>query len=420
MTERPQYYDQERSILKDIEPDWEDPRVIEAEKENKIKGKLYNKNEMHDMIEDNLIGGAGYLSGGYLRPPMAYGGARGGIFPALIPILAGLAPMLLGAIAGDGMANPQSAKGRKIGMPNPFYHAVRPLNLTGASNFYRDIAHQAMAAGAPAVLVQKKLQRLFGGAGMYRHVMTGKVGGGVHDKLKLGHLLAPVLHGHLRHALKGSGLNADDVMSAIEDKFGDVFDKDVTIEELTKGGSILSSIWNGAKGLLGKAWEGIKGIFSNKKVQDIGKAALNKLGEVAEKRGPELTEMAANKLADYATQRMKGTEPELTKSEVKMIQDEMRSGKKKKSKRRQIEEEPEELPSGRSDSSRRKAEVERRKEKKSQELIPYRQREDEEEEEDEEDKPEKRVIGFSNGHPVYGYGMKKKKGGAWTVKLSRQ
>jgi hypothetical protein len=425
---RPEYYQNEQSILQDIEPGWKDPKDREAAKENKVNAQL-TKEDIMSGIRDNLLDsttGMGYLTaghgGGYLRPPNLQ---RNGGFLPLIPILSGLGSLLL----GSGM-----------GKHGGTYHLQRSPNMASASSFFRDIAGQALEAGAPPELVKAKMIKLFGGTGMYNKVMRGKVGGAIQGDMKLGHLMAPVLMGHMRRALKNASLPPA-MMSVIESKFSPFLDKPVTQEDLTKGGSILGSLWNGAKNILGKVVSGVKGFFGNKGVQDTASKILDSATGAIGKHAPKLIETAAEKLANYANKEMADDEP--SEADIEKVQKELAKRKKEARAEKLLEEdekrksrrgrkraddedyEPsatrrfEQRPAEKSDT-RRKELVRQRREKA---LVPYGQ-----EEEEEEAPKQRKIVGYRYGEPIYGdgfgYGFRSKKklskkGGAWTVKLSR-
>ena len=215
------------------------------------------------------------------------------------------------------------------------------------------------------------------------------------------------------------------------------------MDGLTRGGSILSTLWNGAKGLLGKLPGFIGKIFSNKTVQDLGAKALEGATKVATERLPGLTEQAATKIANYAEKKMKGDEPGVTEGDIEKVQAELAKRKKasrveellakdereqrlstrasrKKAKRptplEEEEEIEEELEEEAPPPPRRKAGLARR----GTDPAPRGRRSEPSEAPAPAPAPIRRIVAFSNGIPVYGQGKKKsKKGGAWTVKLTQ-
>lgn len=422
----PQVYGQEEAMLKQLNPEYENPEDVDAEEEIATRQRLARKENMMEGVADELYGttqGKGYLrppnamGRGYLAPPQATGGW---IFPlamlasSIIPSLFGKGMKKGGAyINKEGKLVPNRFLGR-----NPLMLTHAP-NLTSASAFYRDIARQATGQG----MSHKTFVRLFGDNKTYKDMIQGKIGSGVHDKLLMGHLLAPLVHGHLKKALKGTGLSAEQVMAAVEDKMPEIFDKEVSPEVMARGGSILGSLWGGLKNVLGKVGSLVSGIFKNPKVREIGKKVINKVGDVADKRAPELAEMAANKIADYANKRLKGDEPaaEMEDDEGDDDDEYYEERRKKRPVKKSFEPSAtrkfEQPPASRDSSMRKKIIADR----KSRALIPR----------DEEEAPsERKVVSYDYlGRPVYGNGYRGKKkgsgyvtasGGAWSVKLVRE
>lgn len=385
----PQVYGQEEAMLKQLNPEYENPEDVEAEQENAIRQKIARKENMIEGMQDELYGitaGKGYLrppnamGRGYLAPPQATGGW---IFP-----LAMLASSIIPSLFGKG------ASGKGI-RRQPLMLTSAP-NLTSASAFYRDIARQATGQG----MSHKTFVRLFGDNKTYKDMIQGKIGSGVHDKLLMGHLLAPLVHGHLKKALKGTGLSAEQVMAAVEDKLPEIFDKEVTPEVMARGGSILGSLWGGLKNVFGKIGSVVKGIFSNPKVREIGKNVINKVGDVAEKRAPDLAEMAANRIADYASKKLKGDEPAAEMEDDEGDDDDEYYEERKKKRPVKKSFEPSatrkfEQPSASRDSSMRKKII---AERKSKALVPR--------EEETSAPKEKVIVGYTRqGMPIYGNGL---------------
>ena len=421
---RPEYYQQEESILEDINPKWKDPKVREAEMENKIKNDVRTKEMYMDGMTDYIMDqkmGMGYLNApspsgrGYIRPP----NARGGLFP-LIPILSGIASLLLG-----------SGISKRGGLANPLYHLQRQPNLNNASSFFRDIMDQSLRAGAPAGMVKNKLTKLFGGTGMFNKVMKGKIGGAVlHEPMKMGHLMAPILLGHMKNALKGTKIAPPEMLHYLESAFRPFLDREVSPTELSRGGSILSSLWKGAKSLFGSAVKGVKGFLGNKNVRDAGSKLLESTTGAIGKHGPKLIETAAERLSDYADKTMRDDEP--TEEDIERVQTTLQKRERKarakklleederrRRRRRGYDEEEEEFEPRRyeptairryelpaAEPSTRGRELVRQRRGQKEEVIPKK----------------RRVIGFANGAPVYGDGLSKKKacGGSWVVKLTKK
>jgi len=441
----PQFYDGEQSILKSINPEWEDPREQRIHKDVQNDMMLDIENHLYD--NGDRAQGMGYLGTGYLSAPRS---KQGGIFP-LIPIISGIASLLFGSGMSGGIANPLLLN--------------RPPNMNNASSFFKDIMCQAVQNGIPQPLMKQKMIKLFGGVGMFNKVMTGKIGGGSLNggPLKMGHLLSPIMMGHMMKALKGSRIKPRDVMERIENQFAPFLEKIATAEELKKGGSILSSLWSGAKSIFGKVGNAVKGLFGNKSVQE----AASKIGSKVLERGSELAVKGLDKLSDYALKDME-KDPEITDEEIEKVQAELAKRKRKarakqllsvddkrrrlqrrKTSRQEEEEEPEEeeeytpsalrrfeQPSAVKSDTRRKALVqERRRTEPSRALVPVRNpsryKRGYEEEEEEEEAPQPRnvlsappgmhVIAWNGTHPVYGYGYGKKKayGGSWKVRLEK-
>ena len=405
---RPHIEDGQNEILSTLDPNYQDPQTVEDTEDAKLKKSLDQNQEIEAYLYDG-IQGQGYLSApsgrGYLRPPNAHGG----IFP-LIPILSGLASMLFG---GEGRKR-GGFMGR-VGMPPPYYHLQRPPHMGSISGFYKDMAQQAIASGAPPLLVQKKFEKLFGGAGMCRKVLSGKVGGGSVDVMKLGHLLSPILLGHIKKAIKGTGLNPDEIMQAIESGAKDIMEQKVDMNTLAKGGSILGSLWSGAKNIFGKVFGVAKKVISNPTVQRIGQKVLDSAADVAEKRLPGLAEKGLTGLADYAERRMRGPEPEPTPAEQKKIRQDLSRIKpaapkaSKKQKRRLPEPEPEPEPEEEEDEEEEVPLPPPRPKKKSTIAPSTRQT----------TRRSDVIVDYTpEGFPIYGHGKKKTTaGGYWSIKL---
>lgn len=397
----PTVYGDEANMLKGLNPDWEDPNDEDAEEEEDTRQKLTRKQNMFEGIEDHLYGtvqGAGYLRapnarGGYVNPP------SGGFLP-LLPIAmmaSSFLPMLFGK--GKKRGGAYMKDGKMI--PNKMIGLMRHPNMSSASAFFRDVVQQGHKQGMGLGMWKK----LFGSTNLMNRMLTGRVGSGVVDKLQMGHLLSGPVYNHLQKALKGSGISADDVMPEIENL--PLFNEDVSLDGLKRGGSIIGSLWTGLKSVMGKAGPLIKKIISNPRLKKIATDSLSKIGDVAERNAPALAEKAANRVVDYANRKLKGDEPTPSKSEKAVAK------APKASRYDDIEDDDDdddyELPSGRSDSNLRKNLANQRK--NSTAVAP---------------KPtgEKRIVGWDMGSPIYGEGRKLKKnakirGGSWKVSLTR-
>jgi hypothetical protein len=390
---RPQVYGQEEALLKDLNPEWQYEDDEENTKLNQLRSKEDAKQQMMQGIADEIYGstqGMGYLRApnaigrGYLSPP------QGGFFQ--IPLMLA---SLLPALFGKG-----GKRGR--GMMQPVFLTRHP-NLSSASSFYRDISQQAVGSGIPQAFMNKKMSKLFGGSATYRSIMTGKIGSGVQDKLLMGHLLSPLLLGHLKTALKGTGVSPEHLMAEIDENFPQIMDQEVTPEVLAKGGSIVGSLWSGVKNIFGKLAPIVKNIFTNPKVKEIGKNVLGKITSVAEKQAPELAELASNKIAQYARKKLTGEEPEVRAK--KGEEEEEAVVPRRKTSTSAIEEL--ELPSGQSDSALRKRLA---SERRAQTEPSF----------EVENPAGRKIVGYRFGNPIYGVGKKKTaKGGAWSVRLTR-
>ncbi len=361
MSGRPQIYGEEETTLRTIDPNYENYQDEEADEENEMRMKMARKQNMIQGMDEQMYG---LTEGkGMLRPPNAIG--RGYISPQatggwIFPLLMGLTSLLGKGMKRGGKAMPYR--------PIMLHH---PPNLTSASSFYRDIAHQATGQG----ISHKTFEALFGDKKAYRDMITGKTGSGIRDKLLMGHLLAPLVHNHLKKALKGTGMAPEKIMSAIEDKLSDVFDQAVTPDVMARGGSVLGSLWNGVKGIFGKILPFVKSIFSNPKVREIGQNVIGKIGDVASKQAPEIAEMAANRIASYAKRKLKGDEPP-----ADMDDEDIHTP----SATRKFEQ-----PSAAKDSSYRKKIIAERA------LVPR----------DDDTQKERKIIGWNWGQPVYGDGI---------------
>jgi hypothetical protein len=133
----------------------------------------------------------------------------------------------------------------------------------------------------------KKMSKLFGSG--WPKYSKSKVGGAVKGGLKIGHLVAPVMKGHLVKALKGSGIDPEEALAYLEED--PQMAKRVTPKYLASGGSVLGSIWATLKRIFTS--EGAKKIY-----KELGKKAL----EFAATKGKDY-------LLDYVESHMGGAEP---------------------------------------------------------------------------------------------------------------
>jgi hypothetical protein len=299
-------YGDEENLLKSLNPEWEQPESEEAEKEFSTRIEI-DKQDPNAEINDYLYG---TTSGGNIRAPnatgkgyiqasntQATGGAQGGWIAPLLQGLASLLPMLLAD--GKGMEG-----NGKHSLP---YYPSQP-DLSNASNFYRHFVKTCIGQGVNSDELHSAMENLFGGKAMYKKMLSGKIGSGSPQKLLMGHLLQAPLLGHLKKAL-GKSADVTKIMDLIENSIPEIMDAPVTAKGMCSGGSILGSIWNGLKGVVGKVLPMIKGFFGNKKVQDIASGVANAVGDVALKRAPKIGELATNKLMDYANKKLVGDEP---------------------------------------------------------------------------------------------------------------
>lgn len=374
------FYDEEKEIMRRINPAYRDPIALDAEQTNKMRAIEGNILDPYMRTEAECLNAISH--GGYLRAP---GGRGGYINPPTggFPPLLAFAP-LIASILGSGT---------KTG---GYVHIEKPLNMSNAKNFYKSL-HSMMREKINPTLVERKFDKLFGSG--WKKYKNSKDGGAIVDDLRMGHLLHPILKGHVGKIFKGTGINPELFLKHLEDSGHPILDMPVNYQTLQRGGSILGSLWSGLKSVLSKGKDIISNIFKNPKVQEIGKNVVGKVTKVVEERAPEIAEMGANKLADYVSKRLRGNEPIENKS--KKVVD---------------EEEDYELPAGKSSSDLRKKLVEDRR--KSQSLVEYEPK----------TKPVKEER-FSNtwkpgmthkgtdpntGDDIWGYGKRR---GGWTLRL---
>jgi hypothetical protein len=221
----------------------------------------------------NRIGGSD-STGGYINP--SNGGSDGGFF---LPILGSLAATVLPdaikwivkKIHGKGI---NDITGGTI-------HTRRPLNMSNAHSFYTSLADD-LSEQLPKEYVHKKFGKLFGSG--WKKYYKRKDGGAIldHEGMKIGHLLAPLLFGHLKLI---KNIDPEAVMNALEKH--PIMEKKVNGEGLQCGGSILGSLW---------------GILKNVLTSDTTKSIIK---QVAPK--------AIDALSNYAKKKLKEKEPEVKK-----------------------------------------------------------------------------------------------------------
>ena len=425
---KPWLQDEEKQILKS-RGDWTDPAEEEAITNNKIKSRLGSNApfDPYERVQAESLDGVYHDSqGGYLRAPKSGGSpyinvpVQGGFAPILPIIASALLPVLFGKLFGSGTLS-----------------TTKPINMSNAHSFFNsladDISHQTHRDYA-----NKKMEKLFGSG--WKKYSKSRYGGSVVDELKMGHLLMPLLRGHIRKAL-GRGIDPEPLLEKIEQMNAKEFDRLVTPDVLIHGGSILGSLWSGLKGIFGK-------VFNSGLASKVGKSALS----AAEKVAPSLAESGINKLAEYATKKISGQEPEISEEKLESNKNKRISQLKRDAELRKLErqmekeeendyeEEPprrtnrskyidEEVPSGVSDSKLRK-ELANKRRTTNKALVPQ------------ETEQKLYKIGETGWHPMmkvkvegrpigkedlYGWGRSfgKKKdgrmptGGAWKVQLTR-
>lgn len=409
----PQTYADEQLLLPD--------EINQQENEQDAENEEYQRIKRNQFIDDELAGSN--AGAGYARPPNAMGrgyavapNATGGW---IVPLAMGLSS-ILPALLGRG-------KGKKWkGMRQPIYLSHSP-NLTSTSGFYKSLIAQAQGQG----LSMKTFAKLFGNKTLLNSILKGKMGSGVVDELKIGHVLSPLVFSHLSKALKGTGIDPEQLMEHAENL--PMMNQSVNPKTMTVGGSILGSLWNMTKGVLGKLTGVAKNVASNPKVRELAKKGLDKAGEVMNNRIGDIGEIAANKIADYATKRMTGDEPDVEED------DEPNYTYLEKVRRRNAPQAPP-MPSfqGQINAQKRNLNSQTQPKRQPQRRVHRDYEEDEFEQEPAvktntyrkkivadrkavvpaEESQERKVVGYRFGRPVYeGEGKKKKVRGGWVVKL---
>ena len=416
----PLVYGEEEHLLKDMNPSWIDQRDKKAHTAVQNRLDLDEPDDDEEDILNQKIARYTFGDGdvdeskmglGYIQPPNARFG-RGYISPAggwlNIPILlASLAPMLFGASITQ-----TCSKQKRGGVM-----FQRPPNLTNAQEFFKDAISQAVDSGHSVGVIKQKFGKLLAGQPELKRLLSAKKGGSVPDKLQMGHLMIPLIHNHLRKALKGEGAGIlNQIMDVVETDYDNQFSKDVEPTQFIHGGSLLGTLWSGLKNVFGK-------LASNPKLQKLASNVGNKAISSANKVLPNLADLAVNKIANYAEKKLTGSEPSAKETDEEAEDNdtnfEERDTVKKIAKKRPTTKMlPKELPSGRSDSALRKKLVNQRKQKA---LVPIEQDDEAEHQEiPTGPMPGQKVVGWNGSVPVYGWGLKKKAcGGAWAIRLDR-
>lgn len=431
----PQYYEEERQILSQANDDWTDPVDDDAKYQNQVKHSVSDK---HDLIEAELLGGIehggslGNHRGGYLMAPNSGRGVAGGFLPA-IPLM--IAP-LIASILGSG-----TSKGTRANVKFGVITTKKPLSMASGGEFYKSLARIASSKTSPKY-VEKVMGDLLTKP-IWNQIKKGKgvFGSGRNaSRLLMGHLMSPILMGHARKALGRDGMGSYPALVNVLERIGEedgYLSKPVTAKGLVAGGSILGTLWKGAKTLFGK-------LTGSKLAKTVGEAGSKAL----EKAAPALTENVIKKVTDYANKKL--TDEDKRKIDMEDI-DSMReiiSKKDRKARAKKLLEKAE-----RDDEKRRRRRRSSYDDDDDDDEAAADERELEFEPEDTGTRlrkeivgrkkalvptkkdvgsvpPGKRIIGYSFGQPIYGNGSKtlqrfsKKKvpvarGGAWTVKLSR-
>lgn len=278
---KPYLQQDEREILD------EDPMADQAQAYNEVAESLGESSLPTDPYERvqaealNAVQHGGYIhpqnriGRGYVHPQNAVGGyinPSGGF--AFLPILGSLAATFLpdairwvvNKVKGKGMSN----------ITGGMLHTTVPLNMSNAHSFYTSLADD-LSRQAPKEYIHKKFEKLFGSG--WKKYYNRKDGGAVVDELKMGHLLAPVIMGHLK---KIKGIDPELVMEALEKH--PIMEKKVDKEVLTSGGSILGTIWNV-----------VKNLFTSDTAKNLVKTIAPK---------------AIEGVANYGLSKLKGKEPE--------------------------------------------------------------------------------------------------------------
>lgn len=384
------------------------------------------------MIEAEILGtvehgGSVGKRGGYLMAPNA--STRGGFLPA-IPLM--IAP-LIASILGSGTGRPKVSFG--------VITTKKPLSIASGGEFYKSLARLASDKTSPKY-VERVMNRLLT-KDIWNQIKKGRgvFGGAVRpSRLLMGHLMSPILMGHAKKALGRDHLGSYPALLNALESVGEedgYLSQPVTAKGLVKGGSILGTLWKGAKTLFGK-------LTGSKLAKTVGEAGSKAL----EKAAPALTENVIKKVTDYANKKL--TDEDKGKIDMedidsmreiinkkdrkarakKLLEKAEREDEKRRRRRRYIDEDEDE-EEGTEDErdlefepedtgTRLRKEIVGRKKAlvpaSQRALVPASQR----------DvggvPPGKRIIGYSFGQPIYGNGSKKKvpRGGAWTVKLTRK
>ena len=314
---RPQQWSDDFHLLKSLDPNWDDPREKEIHDENQVYEEENIKTRMREGIADELYGTA-EGKGGYLRAPNSRRGtgadsarylsapnpppphAVGGWVQIPLMMLANMLPELIPAIYKKIKGQGACAGGYAMMSRHP--------NLSSVGGFYKDIVSQAVGSGMSLQQVKEKMSKLFGGVNHYKKILNDKVGQTVQDPLLMGHLLTPLLHAHLTNALRGTGINVDAMMDHIEEKYPEILDREVTPQNMARGGSIVGTLWTTIKGILSKLLPSLTGMFG----QAVGNKGVKKaVGQLINKGVPQVANIGLNKLTKYINQKLKGNEPNI-------------------------------------------------------------------------------------------------------------
>ena len=264
---RPALQDGDKEVLRMKDRSWVDQVDQEAETYDRVVGRLTRYPAVRDPYE---IAQAKTLA----RP------RRGGMLEAVDQPYEEVDDELLEAVphTGKGYINPTG------GYIHPSAGYINPTaggaefqpDLSNAHAFYQSLyAHHD-----DQMYASKKMGKLFGSG--YASFMRSKSGSGrVKGGLRWGHLLAPAMRGHIKKALKGTGVDPEVFMAHLEEH--PMMEKRVTRTAL--GGNVFKTIW-----------QKMKEIFTS---------------ETAKKLYATLGKAALEALVGYVGKQMKGDEPEV-------------------------------------------------------------------------------------------------------------
>jgi len=190
---------------------------------------------------------------------------------------------MLGAVSHKGA--PKIAAGYinpTGGYINPTGGDVQP-DLGNAHLFYKSLHEHH----DDPLYATKKMGKLFGTG--WSKFTKQKVGGAVKGGLRVGHVLAPLMKGHLSKALKGSGIDPETAMAYLEQH--PMMVKRITPKLLASGGNVFQTIWG---------W--LKKVFTSDQAKQIYKELGSKALDLAATKGKDY-------LLEYVDKRMGGSEP---------------------------------------------------------------------------------------------------------------